>query len=102
MTLVEILERAEKARVLTELKAELAKVLGEPGNIPIPRGWSPAEAHLFQALPVAVQRIIYGRRYCDIRELRQLQNTVAELRRSLNPPAHTERNLKNVRQESVA
>ena len=105
MTLVEILDRAEKARVLTELKAELAKALGKPGQVPIPRGWTAAEARLFQALPIAVQEIIYRRRDCDIRELRRLQTTVAELRRSLNPslPAHTERNLNNgLRQESTA
>jgi hypothetical protein len=105
MTLVQILERAEKARVRAELKAELAKTMGEPGQVSVPRGWNAGEKLVFESLPAAVQEIIYRRRDCDIRELRRLQTTVAELRRSLNPSplAHTERNLKNgLRQESTA
>jgi hypothetical protein len=94
VSLLQILERAEKARVLTELKAELASVLGKPGNVPIPRGWAAAEARLFEALPAAVQEIIHRRRDLDVRELRRLQTTVAKMRHSLTEPlAQTEKEI---------
>jgi len=80
------LERAEKARVLTELKAELAKVLGEPGQVPPPRGWdSGGEKLLFEALPPAVQEVIHRRRDQDHRALRNCQNQIAAIRKSLPP-----------------
>jgi hypothetical protein len=99
MTLTEILDRAEKARVLAELKVALASVLGAPGNVPVPRGWTAGERLLFEALPFAVQEIIGRRRDLDSREIRKLQNSVAEIRRSLTPSprrAQIEKETENV------
>jgi hypothetical protein len=89
MTLSEILLRAEKARLLGELKTELAKTLGAPGNVPIPRGWTAGEARLFEALPAAVQEVVWRRRDQDMREIRRLQNMCAELKHSLTQPSRS-------------
>jgi hypothetical protein len=85
MTLSEILERAHKANVLKELKAELAKVLGTAGSIAPPRGWAAGELLLWSSLPSPVQEVISRRRDQDTKELRRLQNEVALLRKSFTP-----------------